>query len=100
MTFNQRVAGEARNPRNPLLERICKEILPAYLADNREARVLGLNGQYTHLRRVRDRKRFSVQEHLMGTAHGFVNESGESRERQPQVAYAKGEPGTVLSEPA
>src|SRR5271166_2006811 len=34
--------------RDPLLmERICKEILPAYLADNRKARILGADGVYT-----------------------------------------------------
>jgi polyphosphate kinase len=56
-----------------LRERICKEILPPYLADNRKARVLGADGQYTHLRRSRNAKTVSVQEHLMNLARGFVN---------------------------
>jgi hypothetical protein len=59
-----------------LRERICKEILPPYLADNRKARVLGADGQYTHLRRCRNGKTFSVQEHRMNLARGFVNGSG------------------------
>jgi polyphosphate kinase len=57
-------------------ERNCKEILPPYLADNRKARVLGADGQYTHLRRSRNGKTFSVQEHLMNLARGLVNGSG------------------------
>ena len=82
-----------------LRERICKEILPAYLADNRKARVLGSDGQYTSLRRVRGGNRFSVQEHLMEMTRGMVNGSGKPRARRPQVAYTKGEPGNVPSDP-
>jgi polyphosphate kinase len=33
-----------------LRERISKEILSSYLADNRKARLLGPDGQYTHVR--------------------------------------------------
>ena len=84
-----------------LRERICKEILPAYLADNRKARVLGSNGHYTALRPARGIRGFSVQEHLMELAHGFVNGSGKSGDHQPTVAYTtKGEPGTAPVEPA
>ena len=78
-----------------LRERISKEILPAYLADNQKARVLGPSGQYTTVQRVRGQKRFSVQEHLMELPRGFVNGSRGSREQHRQVAYAKVEPGTV-----
>jgi len=63
-----------------LRERICKEILPPYLADNRKARVLGADGQHTHLRRCRNGKTFSVQEHRMNLARGFVNGSGRPGE--------------------
>ena len=69
-----------------LRERICKEILPAYLADNQKARVLGADGQYTAVRPAKGSKRFSVQEHLMKLAEGFVNGSGKPRE-YPLVGY-------------
>lgn len=71
-----------------LRERICKEILPSYLADNRKARVLGADGQYTHLRRSRNGKPFSVQEHLMELAGGFMNGSGKPRELHLCAAHA------------
>jgi polyphosphate kinase len=78
-----------------LRERISKEILPAYLADNQKARVLGPSGRYTTVQRVRGQKRFSVQEHLMELPRGFVNGSRVSRGQHRQVAYTKVEPGTV-----
>jgi polyphosphate kinase len=80
-----------------LRERICEEILPAYLADNRKAHVLGQDGQYTALRKSRSGKAFSVQEHLMALVDGTVNGAGKSR-HQPQVAYAA-ELGKVAVEP-
>jgi polyphosphate kinase len=83
-----------------LRERICKEILPAYLADNRKARVLGSNGQYTSLRNVRGGKGFSVQEHLMKLAGGFVNGSRKLAESQHKVADTPGGTGTVPPEQA
>ena len=46
-------------------ERICTEILPAYLADTRKARLLGPDGCYSRPRAVRNGHGFSVQEHLM-----------------------------------
>jgi polyphosphate kinase len=78
-----------------LEERICNEILPAYLADNRKARVLGPNGQYTSLRNVRGGKGFSVQEHLMKLAGGFVNGSGKLPESQRKVTDTTVEPGAI-----
>ncbi len=54
-----------------LRERICKEILPAYLADNQKARVLGSDGKYSAVRPASSTKRFSVQEHLMKLAGGL-----------------------------
>jgi polyphosphate kinase len=82
-----------------LRERICKEILPAYLADNQKARVLGSDGKYTAVRQASGAKRFSVQEHLMKLAGGFVNGSGTPRGQAARVAYTKGEPGNVPVEP-
>lgn len=78
-----------------LCERISKEILPAYLADNRKARVLGSDGQYTALCRRKGVKGFSVQEHLMDLAGDHHNGQGKSGKRQPKVAYTASEPGNV-----
>jgi polyphosphate kinase len=82
-----------------LRERICKEILPAYLADNKKARVLGADGQYTAIRRT-GHKEFSVQEHLMKLAGSLTNGPGTSRDHRGLVAYTKSEPGAVPVEPA
>jgi polyphosphate kinase len=82
-----------------LRERICKEILPAYLADNKKARVLGSNGQYTPYRRQHGNKGFSVQEHLMKLAGGFVNGSGVSHNQHSRVAYTEAQSGNVPVEP-
>ena len=83
----------------PLRERICREILPAYLADNKKARVLGSDGRYSPYRRPHGNKGFSVQEHLMKLAGGFVNGSGVSSDQQARVAYTETQPGTVPVEP-
>jgi hypothetical protein len=83
-----------------LRERVCHEILPAYLADNQKARVLGSNGQYSAARPVKGSKRISVLEQLMKLAGGFVNGSGTARQPYPIIAYTKTEPGTVPVEPA
>src|SRR5450432_1417181 len=72
-----------------LKERICKEILPAYLADNRKARILGSDGLYTRAPRGARGKGFSVQEHLMSLAHPNVNGSGKSHQPPPSVSYTK-----------
>ncbi len=82
-----------------LRQRICKEILPAYLSDNQKARVLGAHGKYTAVRRASGSKRISVQEHLMKLAGGLVNGSGTPRGQALRVAYTKGEPGNVPVEP-
>jgi polyphosphate kinase len=82
-----------------LRDRICKEILPAYLSDNKKARVLGSDGLYTPVARSRGNQGFSVQEHLMKLAGGFVNGSGTHRQPAERVPYTKGEPGPVPIEP-
>jgi polyphosphate kinase len=82
-----------------LCERICKEILPAYLADDKKARVLGSDGRYTPFPRAKGNSGFSVQEHLMKLAGGFVNGSGVSPSHHPRVAYTETEPGTVPVDP-
>ena len=48
-----------------LRERIMSDILPAYLADTRKARLLGSDGTYSLPRAARNGHGFSVQEHLM-----------------------------------
>jgi len=83
-----------------LRQRIVNEILPAYLSDNLKARVLGPDGEYTYLRRGKNGKGFSVQEHLMGLARGPVNGSGESREMASRVTYTRGTEGAGPSESA
>ena len=72
-----------------LRDRLCNEILPAYLADTLKARVLGCDGVYTRVREGRSgrRKGFSVQEHLMKLAHGNINGSATSSSRQIALAY-------------
>jgi polyphosphate kinase len=78
-----------------LRERICKEILPAYLSDNKKARVLGSDGKYTYVAKPRGHQGFSVQEHLMKLAGGFLNGSGTRRVPYDRIASPKGEPGPV-----
>jgi polyphosphate kinase len=53
-----------------LCNRICTEILTAYLADTRKARILGGDGKYSRPKAVRNGHGFSVQEHLMRVASG------------------------------
>ncbi|HXR32451.1 MAG TPA: polyphosphate kinase 1 [Verrucomicrobiae bacterium] len=83
-----------------LRERICKEILPAYLSDNRKARLLGPEGLYTHSKRNRNGKGFSAQDYLMNLAHGGINGLAQSKGRRSQVAYTKSQEVTAPTEPA
>ena len=83
-----------------LRERICKEILPAYLGDNQKARLLGSDGQYRAARAAKGERKFSVQEHLMKLAGGFVNGSGKSRQQHPKLHYTSSESGTTAVEPS
>ena len=69
------------------LQRICNEILPAYLADNLKARTLGPDGEYSYVRRGKNGKGFSVQNHLMAVAHGGVNGSGKTKTAPVPAAY-------------
>jgi polyphosphate kinase len=82
-----------------LRERICKEILPAYLGDNKKARILGSDGQYRQARRANGSKAFSAQEQFMKLAGGFVNGSGTSPGQHPRLSYTDGEPGHVPTAP-
>src|SRR5580692_4354148 len=83
-----------------LCQRICTEILSAYLADTRKARLLGSDGTYSRPRSVRNGHGFSVQEHLMRVASGN-GDSHASAMRTPQVVYTSEDvkPGPVATPP-
>jgi polyphosphate kinase len=74
-----------------LRERICQEILPSYLADNRKARLLGADGLYAHLHRTKGSKGFSVQDHLMEVAHQEDLSAAKLMERQTKLARTNGQ---------
>jgi len=80
-----------------LQKRLCEEILPAYLADTRKARILGADGVYTQVRRTKGVKRFSVQGHLMELAEASASRSGRPRS-QVTAAYNGSDPkGAVVA---
>ena len=83
-----------------LCQRICTEILSAYLADTRKARLLGSDGTYSRPRSVRNGHGFSVQEHLMRVASGNSDSHATSL-RTPQVVYTSEDvkPGPVATPP-
>jgi polyphosphate kinase len=83
-----------------LRQRIIDEILPACLADNLKARVLGSDGTYSYLRRGKGTKGFSVQEHLMALVDGRVNGSRKRKKLASEVAYTKAAEGAAPAEPA
>jgi polyphosphate kinase len=78
-----------------LCQRICNEILSAYLADTRKARLLGADGTYSRPRSVRNGHGFSVQEHLMRVSSGN-SDSRTPAMRTPQVVYT---PNDVKADP-
>jgi polyphosphate kinase len=82
-----------------ICQRICTEILSAYLADTRKARLLGPDGTYSRPRSVRNGHGFSVQEHLMHVSSGTHN-SPRASNAVPQVVYTVDvKPGPVVSPP-
>ncbi len=83
-----------------LCQRICTEILSAYLADTRKARLLGSDGTYSRPRSVRNCHGFSVQEHLMRVSSGN-SISHTPAMRTPQVVYTADDvkAGPVVSPP-
>ena len=83
-----------------LRQRIITEILPAYLADNQKARILGSEGLYTYVHGGRKGKGFSVQEHLMRLAENGVNPSDKTNSEHSRVAYTGTQDGAAPSEPA
>jgi polyphosphate kinase len=70
-----------------ICQRICTEILSAYLADTRKARLLSPDGTYSRPRAVRNGHGFSVQEHLMRVSAGQSNSPRTPAVPAPQVVY-------------
>src|SRR4029077_15355709 len=70
-----------------LCERICTEILSAYLADTRKARILSPAGSYSRPRSIRNGHGFSVQEHLMRGASANGDSPRTHALAKPSVAY-------------
>ena len=70
-----------------LCERICGEILSAYLADTRKARILGSDGSYSRPASWRRANAFSAQEHLMRVAEGVNNDPRSPALRNSMVVY-------------
>src|SRR5262249_27613661 len=75
-----------------ICQRICTEILSAYLADTRKARILDSDGKYSRPKAVRNGHGFSVQEHLMQAASAAgdaasVAVNGRGVLRAPTVVY-------------
>lgn len=68
-------------------ERICNEILSAYLADTRKARLLGHDGVYSRPRAVRNGHGFSAQEHFMRMAASDSNMPQIPALRTQSVVY-------------
>ncbi len=74
-----------KDPR--LCERVCTEILSAYLADTRKARILGADGTYSRPRSIRNGHGFSAQEHLMRLAAGSTDTLRNTILRGSSVVY-------------
>jgi len=70
-----------------LCQRVCSEILSAYLADTRKAHLLGPDGRYSRRRSVGNGHGFSAQEHLMRLAGGRSDAPRTSALATPLVVY-------------
>jgi polyphosphate kinase len=70
-----------------LCQRVCGEILSAYLADTRKAHLLGPDGRYSRRRSVGNGHGFSAQEHLMRLAGGRSDAPRTSALATPLVVY-------------
>jgi hypothetical protein len=100
MVFNQRMEMPFSVKGAQFRERVCNEILPAYLLWIIARRACWrLRGLYTHSRRNRGGSGFSVQDHLMRLALGGVNGSAQSKERHTQVANTRSQKVTAPRNP-
>src|SRR5271165_4634353 len=79
-----------------LKERICKEILPSYLADTRKARILASDGTYSRPRAVRNGHGFSAQDHFMRLAGGDRHTQHIPTLQKQGVVYT---PNNVIAPP-
>jgi polyphosphate kinase len=70
-----------------LCQRLGTEILSAYLADTRKARILDSDGRYSRPRAVRNGHGFSAQEHLMRVAAGDSDSPRTPALRMPLLVY-------------
>lgn len=82
-----------------LKDRICKEVLPAYLEDNRKARILGPDGVYTRARRSKSTRGVSAQEVLMNLAQTPVNGSATPPATPGKTPYNGSEPAAAPPSP-
>ncbi|HMI53763.1 MAG TPA: polyphosphate kinase 1 [Candidatus Saccharimonadales bacterium] len=82
-----------------LCERICGEILSAYLADTRKARILGSAGTYSRPASWRRANAFSAQEHLMHVAEGVNNDPRTGALRNSLVVYTASDAKAELNFP-
>src|SRR5215831_6583342 len=81
-----------------LRERICNEVLAAYLSDTEKARRLGPSGSYTRPRSLPNGHGFSAQDHLMRLAQaGAPSLNGSGRKSGPYLAEILRTAGRVLS---
>jgi polyphosphate kinase len=82
-----------------LRARIVSDILPAYLADTRKARLLGPNGCYSLPRAARNGHGFSVQEHLMRLAADGPRNAAISTPFEHGMGEVKGGAASDAEEP-
>lgn len=82
-----------------LRARIVSDILPAYLADTRKARLLGPNGCYSLPRAARNGHGFSVQEHLMRLAADGPRNAAISTPLEHGMGEVKGGAASDAEEP-
>jgi polyphosphate kinase len=74
-----------------LCERVCTEVLSAYLADTRKARILNQDGSYSRPKSIRNGHGFSVQEHLMRVASANGDSVRTHALAKPSVVYTASE---------
>jgi polyphosphate kinase len=86
-----------------LRRRIAEQILPAYLADTRAARLLGADGNFRRSRTGRNGRGISVQEQLMRAAQhspsAFDTRLAEARRKTHGVVYTDSAGSAAPDEP-
>jgi polyphosphate kinase len=82
-----------------LRARVVSDILPAYLADTRKARLLGSNGCYSLPKAARNGHGFSVQEHMMRLASEGPRNAAISPPLEQGMGEGKGGAAADAEEP-